>query len=142
MAPAAAIEIDAVVLRKPGRPVGVERVRLDPPRPDEVLVRVAAAGVCHSDLHLADGRLGPNRWPMVLGHEGAGVVEATGERVDGLSAGDHVAFCFVPSCGACRQCRSGRPTLCETVGRNNVAGMLMDGTSRLRARDGTSCSTD
>ncbi|MBV9685159.1 MAG: alcohol dehydrogenase catalytic domain-containing protein [Solirubrobacterales bacterium] len=136
MARRAAIEIDAVVLRRPGRPVGVERVRLDPPRADEVLVRVAAAGVCRSDLHLVDGQLGEGRWPMVLGHEGAGVVEAVGEHVDGLSAGDHVAFCFVPSCGACRPCRSGRPTLCETAARNSAAGMLMDGTSRLRARDG------
>ncbi len=133
----AAIEIDAVVLRKPGRPVGVERVRLDPPGADEVLVRVAAAGVCHSDLHLADGQLGDGRWPMVLGHEGAGVVEAVGERVAGLSPGDHVAFCFVPSCGACHPCRSGRRTLCETAARNGAAGMLMDGTSRLRARDGS-----
>ena len=137
MARAAAIEIDAVVLREPGRPVSVERVWLDPPRADEVLVRVAAAGVCHSDVHLADGRLGNGRWPIVLGHEGAGVIEAVGDCVAGLSPGDHIVFCFVPSCGACRACRSGRPTLCETVARHGAAGMLMDGTSRLRARDGT-----
>ena len=132
-----AISIDAVVLREPGRPVGVETVLLEPPRRGEVLVRVAAAGVCHSDLHLADGLLGAGRWPMVLGHEGAGVVEAVGEGVAGLHPGDHVAFCFVPSCGSCGPCRSGRPTLCEPAGRNGVAGTLMDGTSRLRALDGT-----
>ncbi len=102
-----------------------------------MLVRVAAAGVCHSDVHLADGLLGEGRWPMVLGHEGAGVVEAVGEDVVEVAAGDHVAFCFVPSCGACPACRSGRRTLCETAGRNGVAGMLMDGTSRLRGLDGT-----
>jgi S-(hydroxymethyl)glutathione dehydrogenase / alcohol dehydrogenase len=133
----AALEMRAVVLREPRRPVGVETVTLAPPRRGEVLVRVAAAGVCHSDVHLADGRLGAGRWPMVLGHEGAGVVEAVGEGVDAVSIGDHVAFCFVPACGACGACRAGRRTLCETAARFGVAGMLMDGTSRLRAGDGT-----
>jgi Zn-dependent alcohol dehydrogenase len=127
----------AVVLREPGRPVGVETVLLEPPRRGEVLVRVAAAGVCHSDVHLADGLLGEGRSPMVLGHEGAGVVEAVGDEVVGLAPGDHVAFCFVPSCGICRACRSGHWTLCEPAGRNGLAGMLMDGSSRLRAPDGT-----
>jgi S-(hydroxymethyl)glutathione dehydrogenase / alcohol dehydrogenase len=132
----ASIEMDAVVLREPGRPVAVERVVLAPPRRGEVLVRVAAAGVCHSDVHLADGALGAGRWPMVLGHEGAGVVEAVGEDVVDLVAGDHVAFCFVPACGACPACRAGRRTLCEPAARHGVAGMLLDGTSRLRGLDG------
>lgn len=132
----AAIEMRAAVLRQPGAPVAVETVLLAPPRRDEVLVRVAAAGVCHSDAHLADGHLGAGRCPIVLGHEGAGVVEAVGPGVDALSVGDHVAFCFVPACGACRACRAGRRTLCETAARNGVAGVLMDGTSRLRGADG------
>jgi Zn-dependent alcohol dehydrogenase len=136
-APPAPIEIRAVVLREPGRPVATETVVLAPPRRGEVLVRVVAAGVCHSDVHLADGRLGLGRWPMVLGHEGAGVVAAVGEDVVEVVVGDHVAFCFVPSCGACRPCRSGRRTLCDAAGRNGVAGMLMDGSSRLRGLDGT-----
>jgi S-(hydroxymethyl)glutathione dehydrogenase/alcohol dehydrogenase len=131
-----AISMDAVVLREPGRPVTVETVQLEPPRRGEVLVRVAAAGVCHSDVHLADGLLGPGRWPMVLGHEGAGVVAAVGDDVAGLAPGDHVAFCFVPSCGQCRACRAGHRTLCEPAGRNSVAGGLMDGTSRLRDLQG------
>ena len=75
------LEMQACVLREPGRPPAVETVYLDPPRSGEVLVRIAAAGVCHSDLHLADGRLGDGRWPIVLGHEGAGVVEAVGAGV-------------------------------------------------------------
>jgi len=128
--------MQAAVLREPGRPVAVETVLLAPPRRDEVLVRVAAAGVCHSDVHLADGRLGGGRWPMVLGHEGAGVVCAVGEGVVDVGVGDHVAFCFVPSCGWCGMCRAGRRTLCETAARNGVAGFLMDGTSRLRGVDG------
>jgi S-(hydroxymethyl)glutathione dehydrogenase / alcohol dehydrogenase len=131
------IEMRAAVLRRPGRPVAVETVLLAPPRRGEVLVRVAAAGVCHSDVHLADGLLGAGRWPMVLGHEGAGAVAAVGEDVTEVAPGDHVAFCFVPSCGACRACRAGRRTLCEPAAANAVAGMLLDGTSRLRALDGT-----
>ncbi len=127
----------ACVLREPGRRVSVETVALEPPRTGEVLVRVAAAGMCHSDVHLADGRLGDGRWPMVLGHEGAGVVEAVGEDVAGLTPGDHVVFCLVPSCGVCRACRTGRRTLCEPVGHHSVAGTLLDGSSRLRSADGT-----
>ena len=130
------IEMRAAVLREPGRRVSTETVLLAPPRRGEVLVRVVAAGVCHSDVHLADGALGPGRWPMVLGHEGAGVVTAVGEDVVELAVGDHVAFCFVPSCGACGPCRAGHRTLCETAARNGVAGMLMDGSSRLRGVDG------
>jgi Zn-dependent alcohol dehydrogenase len=123
----------AVVLREPGRPVAVEEVELDPPKADEVLVRVAAAGVCHSDVRLADGELGRGRWPMVLGHEGAGVVEAVGDVVDQLAPGDHVAFTFVPACRSCRFCLAGHPNLCEPAGARGVAGVLMDGTSRLRS---------
>ena len=131
------MRIQAVVLHEPRRPVHVEEVELDPPRDDEVLVRVAAAGVCHSDLHLAEGSLGSGRWPIVLGHEGAGIVEEVGARVTHVRPGDRVAFCFVPSCGMCTPCRAGRPNHCEPAARNGVKGTLMDGTSRLRLPDGT-----
>jgi S-(hydroxymethyl)glutathione dehydrogenase / alcohol dehydrogenase len=131
-----ALSMRAVVLREPGVPVRVETVLLEPPRRGEVLVRVAAAGVCHSDVHLADGSLGEGRWPMVLGHEGAGVVAAVGPDVSGVVPGDHVAFCFVPACGTCRACRSGRRNLCEPAGSAARAGTLMDGTSRLRDAEG------
>jgi S-(hydroxymethyl)glutathione dehydrogenase/alcohol dehydrogenase len=126
----------AAVLREPGRPVEVEEVELEAPRAGEVLVEVAAAGVCHSDVRLADGELGDGRWPIVLGHEGAGVVAATGEGVEHVRPGDHVAFCFVPACRECRPCLAGRPNLCEVAGRNSVRGMLLDGTSRLRDANG------
>lgn len=124
-------------MREPDLPVAVEEVQLDPPERGEVLVRVAAAGVCHSDLHLADGDLGDGRWPIVLGHEGAGVVEAVGEDVSGFVAGDHVVFCLVPACGRCGACRAGRRTLCELAGARSFAGTMLDGSSRLRAADGT-----
>jgi S-(hydroxymethyl)glutathione dehydrogenase/alcohol dehydrogenase len=125
------VEIRAAVLEEKGAPLRVETLVLDPPRHDEVLVRVAAAGVCHSDLHLAQGHLGDGRWPAVLGHEGAGVVEAVGEGVTHVRPGDRVAFCFVPSCGECRMCTAGRPHLCEPAAERSLAGTLMDGTSRL-----------
>jgi S-(hydroxymethyl)glutathione dehydrogenase/alcohol dehydrogenase len=131
------MRIRAAVLYEPGRPVTVDEVELDEPKAGEVLVRVAAAGVCHSDVHLADGMLGDGRWPMVLGHEGAGVVERVGEGVTHLRAGDRVGLCFVPACGVCRFCRAGKPNLCGPAGENAVRGTLMDGTSRLRLDDGT-----
>jgi len=136
IAPRPAIMMRACVLREPGRAVAVERVSLEPPRRGEVLVRVATAGVCHSDIHLADGVLGGGRWPMVLGHEGAGIVQEIGEGVTDLFVGDHVVLCMVPSCGVCKACRAGRRTLCEPAGLRSVAGMLLDGSSRLHAEDG------
>jgi Zn-dependent alcohol dehydrogenase len=132
-----AMEVRACVLREPGRPPAVEHVWLDPPGPGEVRVRVAAAGVCHSDVHLADGALGDGRWPAVLGHEGAGVVTALGEGVTGVREGDHVVFCLVASCGVCEACRSGRRTLCQPAGAEGVAGNLRTGARRLRAADGS-----
>jgi S-(hydroxymethyl)glutathione dehydrogenase/alcohol dehydrogenase len=131
------VQVRAAVLREPGQSVVVEEVELDEPKAMEVLVRVAAAGVCHSDVHLADGALGDGRWPMVLGHEGAGVVESIGDGVTAVRPGDHVAFCFVPACGECRYCRAGKPNLCAPAGENAFRGTLMDGTSRLRRSDGT-----
>jgi Zn-dependent alcohol dehydrogenase len=134
---ASELTMRACVLRQPGRPVAVETVHLQPPRRGEVLVRVAAAGVCHSDVRLADGQLGAGRWPMVLGHEGAGVVQSVGKDVTAVTPGDHVVFCLVASCGSCPACRAGHRTLCEPVGINSFAGVLIDGSSRLRAADGT-----
>ena len=131
------MRIRAAVLRHTSKPVEIEEVELDPPKVGEVLVRVAAVGVCHSDVRHADGDLGPGRWPAVIGHEGAGVVESVGEGVTHVAPGDHVALCFVPACRSCRYCLAGKPNLCETVAEHGARGMLMDGTSRLRLPDGT-----
>jgi S-(hydroxymethyl)glutathione dehydrogenase / alcohol dehydrogenase len=130
------MEVRAAVLHEAGAPLSVETVDLDPPGPGEVLVRVAAAGVCHSDVRLADGDLGDGRWPTILGHEGAGVVEAVGPGVGAVAPGDRVAFCFVPSCRACGACAAGRFNLCETAARHAWAGTMLDGTTRLRLADG------
>jgi S-(hydroxymethyl)glutathione dehydrogenase/alcohol dehydrogenase len=131
------MRIRAALLHEPGRPVAVEEVELDAPKRDEVLVRIAAAGVCHSDVRLADGQLGAGRWPVVLGHEGAGVVETVGAGVTHVMPGDHVALCFVPACRSCRYCLAGRPNLCVVVGEAGARGTLLDGTSRLRLPDGS-----
>ena len=130
------MRIRAAVLHAYREPLAVEELELDPPRAGELLVRIAAAGVCHSDLHLADGHLGPGRVPMVLGHEGAGVVEAVGEGVTHVAPGDHVAFCFVPACGRCASCAAGRRNLCEVASARAWAGTLLDGTSRLHRTGG------
>ena len=132
------IAITAAVLHEARSALVCEPLMLAPPRADEVLVKVAAAGVCHSDLHLAEGHLGEGRWPIVLGHEGAGIVEAVGERVTHVAPGDPVAFCFVPPCRACAACRAGRFHLCTTAAANAWRGTLLDGTSRLSFADGRS----
>jgi S-(hydroxymethyl)glutathione dehydrogenase / alcohol dehydrogenase len=107
------MEMKAAIFRKVGEPLTVESVQVDEPGRREVLVRTFATGVCHSDLHVVDG-LG--RWsldrPMVLGHEGAGVVEAVGPDVTTLQKGDHVVACLSGFCGSCPQCLSGHPNLC------------------------------
>jgi alcohol dehydrogenase len=116
------------------RPLEILEVDLAPPGPGEVLLRVRAAGLCHSDLSVIDGNR-PRPLPMVLGHEGAGVVEEIGAGVTDLSVGDHVVTTFVPSCGHCSPCQDARPALCEPGFTANTAGTLLGGARRL-ARGG------
>lgn len=131
-------QIRAAPLHDVMSPISVEGVTLDPPQAGEVLVKVAAAGVCHSDLHVAEGHLGKGRVPTVLGHEGAGIVEAVGDEVRDISPGDAVSLCFIPACRECDSCRSGHPNLCEPGSRASFKGTMLDGTSRLSSADGTS----
>jgi S-(hydroxymethyl)glutathione dehydrogenase/alcohol dehydrogenase len=107
------MEIEAAVFRKVHEPLTIETVDIDEPRGREVLVRTVATGVCHSDLHVVDG-IGrfPLDRPIVLGHEGAGIVEAVGAEVTAVRPGDHVVACLSGFCGACPQCLSGHPNLC------------------------------
>jgi alcohol dehydrogenase len=112
------------------KPLAIEEVELDPPGPGEVLVKIAAAGLCHSDLSVIDGNR-PRPMPMALGHEAAGVVEELGAGVDDLKPGDHVVMVFVPSCGHCLPCAEGRPALCEPGAVANTAGTLLSGAKRL-----------
>ncbi|PIV73254.1 MAG: alcohol dehydrogenase, partial [Rhodocyclales bacterium CG17_big_fil_post_rev_8_21_14_2_50_68_7] len=116
------------------RPLAIEELDLAPPGPGEVLVRIRAAGLCHSDLSTINGDR-PRPTPMALGHEAAGVVEALGAGVSDLKKGDHVVLVFVPSCGHCLPCAEGRPALCEPAAAANGAGTLLSGERRL-SRDG------
>ena len=117
-------------------PLRLEELELRRPGPGEVLVRVGAAGVCHSDLSVVDG-VRPRPVPMVLGHEAAGVVEAVGDGVAHVRQGQHVVFAFVPSCGDCVPCLSGRPALCERGAKSNTAGTLLAGGRPFVRADGT-----
>ena len=104
----------AAVLHAPNQPLTIEDVSLSKPGPREVLIRTAVAGICHSDLHFADGAY-PHPVPCVLGHESAGVVEAVGEDVTYVKPGDHVVTCLSVFCGYCEQCVTGHPSLCQTA---------------------------
>ncbi|MGD9562428.1 MAG: zinc-dependent alcohol dehydrogenase family protein [Pyrinomonadaceae bacterium] len=107
-------------------PLRVAEVSLERPGPSEVLVELAAAGLCHSDLSVIDGSR-PRVMPMVLGHEASGIVREVGTGVADLNAGDHVVFSFVPICGGCTFCAQGRGALCEPGAKANVAGTLLSG---------------
>jgi len=117
----------AVVCRGLDRPFEVETIRVDPPRQNEVTIRVAACGVCHSDLSATNGTIGMAP-PLVLGHEGAGVVVEVGDGMRELAVGDHVVSSFVSMCGHCRYCQTGRPQLCDQAAR--ALSTLPDGTVR------------
>src|SRR5947209_8406938 len=112
------------------KPLRIVELELDPPGRDEILVKVAAAGLCHSDLSVINGDR-PRPMPMALGHEAAGVVEELGEDVTDLAPGDHVVMVFMPSCGHCVPCAEGRPALCEPGAAANGAGTLLSGARRL-----------
>lgn len=118
----------AAVLHNLGDPWDVTEIDLDPPKDHEVQVRIMASGLCHSDEHFRSGDA-PVRVPMVGGHEGAGIVEAVGSAVTRVKEGDHCVLAFIPSCGTCRYCQTGRSSLCDW-GANVLTGCLPDGTYR------------
>ena len=120
----------AAVLHAFEEPLVVEELELDPPKAGELQVRIAASGVCHSDLHVAQG-IHPTDLPVVLGHEGAGVVEEVGPGVGGFSPGDHVLLTWLPYCGHCRQCTRGWPNRCENTAWYDST--MEDGTCRLHS---------
>jgi Zn-dependent alcohol dehydrogenase len=121
-------------LEQTGGPLDVRELELAPPGPGEVLVRLHASGVCHSDLNAIDGTA-ETRCPAVLGHEGAGIVEAVGAGVRRVAVGDHVALSWSPACGDCAECLRDLPQLCSTAWPAMATGGLLDGTTRL-SRDG------
>ncbi|HKA44551.1 MAG TPA: zinc-binding dehydrogenase [Burkholderiales bacterium] len=117
------------------KPLSIEEVDLAPPKPVELLVRIAGAGLCHSDLSVINGDR-PRPVPMVLGHEGSGEVVEVGSAVDDVRTGDHVVFQFSASCGRCRRCVEGRPQVCERARVAKAAGELMAGGSRITSLNG------
>jgi alcohol dehydrogenase len=137
------MKIRAAVLNQAGaerpyavsKPLSIEEVELDLPGHGEVLIKIGAAGLCHSDLSTING-VRPRPTPMAMGHEAAGVVEEIGPGVSDLKRGDHVVMTFVPSCGHCLPCAEGRPALCEPGAAANGAGTLLSGGRRLH-RNGT-----
>ncbi|HEY1563879.1 MAG TPA: alcohol dehydrogenase catalytic domain-containing protein [Gaiellaceae bacterium] len=121
----------AAVLEEFGKPLVVQEVELAEPRTGEVLVRLAACGVCHTDLYTASGADPSGYAPTVLGHEGAGVVEKVGEGVSSVAPGDHVVTLFSPQCRECIHCKSARTNLCLAIREQQNQGFLPDGTTRL-----------
>ncbi len=119
----------AAVMYASGQPLELDDLEVLPPRAGEVLVRYVASGVCHSDLHVMQGLMA-HPLPVVLGHEGAGVVEAVGPGVSGVQVGDHVLTSYVPSCGRCPWCVVGRPNLCDL--RDQPRHLMHDGSARFR----------
>ncbi len=138
----------AAICHGVGHDWSIEEIEVDPPKPGEVLVRWTHAGLCHSDEHLLTGDFDPppeakqamgieSIFPIIGGHEGAGVVAEVGSGVTSVAVGDHVSASFVPACGTCRYCSSGRQNLCDQGGGAFLPGMITDGTSRHRLADGT-----
>lgn len=123
----------AVVMREPGS-VAIEEIDKPVPGQGEVLVRLVATGLCHTDKMIADGGF-PAALPLVLGHEGAGIVEQVGPGVDGVVPGDHVVMSIVVSCGSCFQCDIGNRPICEVASAMAPGGLMLDGSTRLRHGD-------
>jgi S-(hydroxymethyl)glutathione dehydrogenase / alcohol dehydrogenase len=142
------MQIHAAILWEQGEALSVEPAELDAPGPGEVLVELKAAGVCHSDLHPARGDW-PAKTPLVLGHEGAGIIREVGPSVATLKPGDHVVLCWAPACGVCAPCLEGRAVLCDRVEKVTFRNKLPSKASRLHARGvdlapflGTACFSD
>jgi len=127
------MKMKAAILTAPHSPFRIETVDLQPPQAGEVLVKIAAAGVCHSDWHVVQGRA-PFPMPIICGHEGAGLVEAVGAAVGTVQPGDHVTLNFRPNCGVCFYCLRGKGNLCETFRPSLQAGLQRDGSSRISWR--------
>lgn len=124
-------DFQAALFTQVGGPLAIETVRLDAPGPKDVVVRLRASGLCHTELEIMQGQIAVPR-PMVMGHEGAGIVEAVGADVTRVRPGDHVVLSWNPNCGHCFYCVRDQPILCETIGRVAGQGMMPDGTPRFR----------
>jgi S-(hydroxymethyl)glutathione dehydrogenase/alcohol dehydrogenase len=125
------MKVKAAVAFEPAKPLVVEQIDLEGPKAGEVLVRLAATGVCHTDAYTLSGKDPEGLFPSVLGHEGAGVVEEVGAGVSSVAPGDHVVPLYMPECRQCRFCLSGKTNLCITLREKQGQGLMPDGTSRI-----------
>ena len=124
------IKTRAAVAWEAGKPLSIEEVDLMPPQKGEVLVRIIATGVCHTDAYTLSGADPEGVFPAILGHEGAGIVEAVGEGVTTVAVGDHVIPLYTPECGECKFCKSGKTNLCQAIRSTQGKGLMPDGTTR------------
>ncbi|MDE0540215.1 MAG: S-(hydroxymethyl)glutathione dehydrogenase/class III alcohol dehydrogenase [Rhodospirillales bacterium] len=127
------METRAAIATKAGDPLTIETVNLDGPKEGEVLVEIKATGVCHTDAFTLSGEDPEGLFPAILGHEGAGVVVDTGPGVSSLKEGDHVIPLYIPECGECKSCQSGKTNLCTSIRETQGQGVMPDGTSRFSA---------
>lgn len=124
------ITCKAAVAWEAKAPVSIETIEVAPPGPNEVRVKVVATGVCHTDAYTLSGQDSEGVFPVVLGHEGAGVVESIGENVSHVAPGDHVIMAYIPECGHCKFCKSTKTNLCSTIRATQGKGLMPDGTVR------------
>lgn len=124
------IKTRAAVAWEAGKPLSIEEVDLMPPQKGEVLVRIVATGVCHTDAYTLSGADPEGVFPAILGHEGAGIVEAIGDGVTSVAVGDHVIPLYTPECGQCKFCKSGKTNLCQAIRATQGKGLMPDGTTR------------
>lgn len=129
------IKTRAAVAWAPGQPLSIEEVDLMPPQKGEVLVKIIATGVCHTDAFTLSGEDPEGIFPAILGHEGGGIVEAVGEGVTSVAVGDHVIPLYTPECGKCKFCLSGKTNLCQAIRATQGKGLMPDGTTRF-SKDG------
>lgn len=124
------MKIKAAVAWGPKQPLSIEEVDLESPRRGEVMVKLVATGVCHTDAYTLSGADPEGLFPVILGHEGGGIVEQVGEGVSSLKKGDHVIPLYTPECGKCKFCLSGKTNLCQQIRATQGQGLMPDGTSR------------
>jgi S-(hydroxymethyl)glutathione dehydrogenase/alcohol dehydrogenase len=129
------MKVKAAVAWEARKPLSIEEVDLEPPKKGEVLVKLTATGVCHTDAFTLSGDDPEGIFPSILGHEGGGIVEALGEGVTTLKVGDHVIPLYIPECGVCKFCTSGKTNLCQSVRETQGKGLMPDGTTRF-SKDG------
>jgi S-(hydroxymethyl)glutathione dehydrogenase/alcohol dehydrogenase len=128
------VKARAAVAHEAGKPLVIEEIDVEGPKPGEVLVRLVATGVCHTDAYTLSGADPEGRFPVILGHEGAGVVEEVGAGVTSVAPGDHVIPLYTPECRECKFCRSGKTNLCQKIRATQGQGVMPDGTSRFSLR--------